>query len=69
MIKEWGAKVYAYWSYIKNKKWINNPIATQQKLLKKIISQAKKRVLLRITILKNNRPKIISIVPIRDYEA
>ena len=70
MIKEWGAKIYAYWSYSKNKKWINKPIVTQQKLLKKIVSQAKNTCFGK----DHNFEKIIDLksfqncVPIRDYE-
>lgn len=70
MIKEWGAKVYAYWSYSKNKKWINRPIDTQQKLLKTIVSQAKNTFFGK----DHNFEKIIDLksfqncIPIRDYE-
>ena len=70
MIKEWGAKVYAYWSYSKNKKWINKPIDTQQKLLKTIVSQAKNTFFGK----DHNFEKIIDLksfqncIPIRDYE-
>ena len=70
MIKEWGAKIYAYWSYRKNKKWINKPIETQQKLLKKIVSQGKftcfgkDHDFEKIIDLKSFQNKI----PIRDYE-
>ena len=70
MIKEWGAKIYAYWSYSKNKKWINKPIVTQQKLLKKIVSQAKNTCFGK----DHNFEKIIDLksfqncIPIRDYE-
>ena len=70
MIKEWGAKIYAYWSYSKNKKWINKPLETQQKLLKKIVKQAK---LTRFGI-DHNFDKIKDLksfqseIPIRDYE-
>ena len=70
MIKEWGAKIYAYWSYSKNKKWINKPIVTQQKLLKKIVSKAKNTCFGK----DHNFEKIIDLksfqncIPIRDYE-
>ena len=70
MIKEWGAKIYAYWSYSKNKKWINKPIVTQQKLLKKIVSKAKNTCFCK----DHNFEKIIDLksfqncIPIRDYE-
>ena len=64
MIKEWGAKVYAYWSYSKNKKWINRPIDTQQKLLKTIVSQAKNTFFGK----DHNFEKILGLLFYRNYD-
>ena len=70
MIKALGAKIYAAWSDRKNKKWINNPLATQEKLFHELIQEGKKtrfgkeHGFEKIRDLKSFREQ----VPVRDYE-
>ena len=70
MIKAIGAKIYAAWSDRKNKKWINNPLATQEKLFYELIQEGKKtrfgkeHGFEKIRDLKSFREQ----VPVRDYE-
>ena len=42
MIKAIGAKIYAAWSNRRNRRWINNPEETQEKVLKNLIKQGLK---------------------------
>ena len=71
MIKAFGAKIYAQWCYRKNKKWIENPLETQEKLLHNILKQGnqtlfgKDHKFDKIKNLNDFREK----VPVRDYEA
>lgn len=71
MIKAFGAKIYAQWCYRKNKKWIENPLETQEKLLHNLLKQGnqtlfgKDHKFDKIKNLNDFREK----VPVRDYEA
>ena len=70
MIKAIGAKIYAAWSHRINRRWINNPEETQEKVLKNLIKQGlktrfgKDHGFEKIKDLNHFR----SLIPIRDYE-
>ena len=70
MIKAIGAKIYAAWSNRRNRRWINNPEETQEKVLKNLIKQGlktrfgKDHGFEKIKDLNHFR----SLIPIRDYE-
>ena len=70
MIKALGAKIYAAWSHRRNRRWINNPKETQEKILKNLIKQGlktrfgKDHGFEKIKDLNHFR----SLIPIRDYE-
>ena len=70
MIKALGAKIYAAWSHRRNRRWINNPQETQEKVLKNLIKQGlktrfgKDHGFEKIKDLNHFR----SLIPIRDYE-
>lgn len=70
MIKALGAKVYAAWIDRKNKKWIKNPLATQEKLFHQLLQEGaktrfgKEHKFKEIKDLKSFQQH----VPIRDYE-
>ena len=70
MIKSIGAKIYAAWSHRRNRRWINNPEETQEKVLKNLIKQGlktrfgKDHSFEKIKDLNHFR----SLIPIRDYE-
>ena len=70
MIKVIGAKIYAAWSNRRNRRWINNPEETQEKVLKNLIKQGlktrfgKDHSFEKIKDLNHFR----SLIPIRDYE-
>ena len=70
MIKAIGAKIYAAWSNRRNRRWINNPEETQEKVLKNLIKQGlktrfgKDHSFEKIKDLNHFR----SLIPIRDYE-
>ena len=70
MIKAIGAKIYAAWSHRRNRRWINNPEETQEKVLKNLIKQGlktrfgKDHSFEKIKDLNHFR----SLIPIRDYE-
>ena len=70
MIKAIGAKIYAAWSHRRNRRWINNPEETQEKVLKSLIKQGlktrfgKDHCFEKIKDLNHFR----TLIPIRDYE-
>lgn len=70
MIKAIAAKIYAAWSNRRNRRWINNPEETQEKVLKNLIKQGlktrfgKDHGFEKIKDLNHFR----SLIPIRDYE-
>ena len=70
MIKSFGAKIYAAWSHRRNRRWIENPVDTQEKIFKSLI---KKGSLTRFGkdhsfVNVNDLSSFRSLVPIRDYE-
>jgi len=70
MIKALGSKMYAAWTYKRNKKWIYRPLETQEALLQYLIKKGKKtrfgkeHRLEQVTNLSTFKKNI----PIRDYE-
>lgn len=70
-IKSIGAKLFAKKIHKKTQKWANNPVTTQQKVLKNLIFQAKKTHFGKdhnFSFIKNHSD-FAKQVPIRDYEA
>ena len=69
-IKSFGAKVFAAIIHQRNKKWINNPVETQQKVLKALIEQAKETAFGKdhdFATIKTAKD-FVAKVPVRDYE-
>ncbi len=70
MIKAIGSKIYASWSHRRNRKWINNPKETQEKLLRNLIKQgAKTRFGKDHSFEKiKDSSSFRDLIPVRDYE-
>jgi len=69
-LKTFGAKIFAAVIHSKTKQWANNPVATQQKVLKQLLRQAKNT---QFGIDHNfeaitNHADFTKKVPVRDYE-
>ena len=69
-LKETIAKVYANYVVKKTAKWSNNPIKTQEKVMKKLISRAKNTKFGKDHDFKNilNYSDFSKNIPVRDYE-
>jgi len=70
MIKQIGAKILASITHKKTQKWANNPIETQQKVLKKLLKAAQNTQFGKdhnFSIIKN-AADFVKNVPVRDYE-
>lgn len=69
-LKEAIVKVYASYVVKKTAKWSNNPIKTQEKVMKKLISRAKNTKFGKDHNFKNilNYSDFSKNIPVRDYE-
>ena len=70
-IKSVAAKVFAGIIHAKNQKWINNPVATQQKVFEQLIATAASTQFGKAHDFKNitTHKDFTQKVPVRDYEA
>ena len=69
-IKSFFAKIYASTVVSKNKKWVNDPVGTQQKIFRELISDAKNTAFGKDHHFDEilNHADFVKNVPINDYE-
>lgn len=69
-IKSFAAKAFARYIHAKNQKWINKPVATQQKVVEQLIKTAQNTQFGKDHNFNNinNHSQFMAQVPVRDYE-
>ncbi len=70
-VKSFAAKIFAHYIHRKTQKWLQNPVATQQKVFEELVASAQNTQFGRDHHFSNIKTveKFAQQVPIRDYEA